>query len=605
MSNPNEILEKEKTNAEGVPQETPGGKNNKAAKKEAKATAKAAKKENKPADPARKKKRRKIVKRTIIAVVIIAVAAVVAYLVFFSQDPVAAGASSSYIDSTVLRGTIISSISGSGALEPNDSRSVASTVTGEILSDNFEDGDIVEKDQLLYTIDSSDMSDSIEKAEIALDRAQESYNDAVKAVNNLTVTSTETGLVTNVYVSVGDQINSGSTIADVVDTSSLLLTVPFNDEDASRLYSGQTAQVTLEASGVTLSGTVSRVGSGTYTSSLGALVRDVEIRVTNPGALQQGDSATASVGDIYCNDSGTIKYASETVIRAKSSGEVKSLNIKNGDYVYSGNTVAVLESDSVTSSLTSAQRSLREAELSLENSTSKMDEYEINASISGTVVTKNLSAGDVVSTANASSLATIYDMTQLVVTINVDELDISNVEVGQEVLVTADAFESETYTGIVDYVSVVGSASGGVTTFPVKIILKEYGNLLPGMNVNAEIILEEAEDTLMVPVGAIFRGDYVLLKTDDPSVADAEAGRMGETAPEGYVYVKVEVGLTSSDFVEIISGVKEGDTVAVNPTTMTTDSNTFFGMSGGMMGGSGNMVVVDGGGGGYSGGPMG
>lgn len=599
MSIPNELMEKEIMVEEASLTAAPEAQPKKI-------------KEKKPLDPQKRKKRVKLVKRLIFAVVIIA-AAVVVYTQFFSSSPgTVAAAGSAYVDSTVTRGTITSSITGSGALAPNDSRSVASTVMGEILSDGFEDGDVIEKGDLLYTIDSSDMSDSIEKAEIALERAQENYNSALESAGNLTVSSAVTGLVSNVYVSVGDMVSSGSTIADVLDTSSLLLTVPFNSGDTSGLYVGQSAQVTLEASGVTLAGTVSRVGSGTYVNDLGALVRDVEIRMSNPGALQSGDVATASVGDVYCNDSGIIEYETQSVIRAKASGEVTRINIKTGDYVNRGSTVAVLESESVTSSLKTTAQSLREAELSLENTTSVMDEYEITASISGTVVSKNLSAGDIVSNSNASNLATIYDLSKLIVTINVDELDISNVEVGQEVTITADAFEGQVYTGIVEYVSIVGSASGGVTTFPVKISIAEYGNLLPGMNVTAEIILEEAENVLTVPVGAIFRGNFVLLKTDDPSVSDAQTGMMGETAPEGYAYVMVEVGLTSSDYAEIISGLEEGDIVAVDPAAMATNTNMEFN---GMMVNSmfssssgGNVTIIDGGGGDRQptgGGPMG
>lgn len=97
------------------------------------------------------------------------------------------------------------------------------------------------------------------------------------------------------------------------------------------------------------------------------------------------------------------------------------------------------------------------------------------------------------------TLCTICDLSYLEMTLNVDELDISDVEVGQIVTITADAVEDTVYTGVVTNVSVAGNTSGGIATYPVTIRIDETDGLRPGMNVDAEIVISSAEDVLAVP----------------------------------------------------------------------------------------------------------
>ena len=107
---------------------------------------------------------------------------------------------------------------------------------------------------------------------------------------------------------------------------------------------------------------------------------------------------------------------------------------------------------------------------------------------------------------SGKTLCTIYDLSYLEMTLNIDELDISTVEAGQTVQITAEAVEGKTFTGVVTKVSVAGTTSGGITSYPVTVRIDETDGLLPGMNVDAEIVLEEAADTLAIPSSAVTRG---------------------------------------------------------------------------------------------------
>ena len=87
-------------------------------------------------------------------------------------------------------------------------------------------------------------------------------------------------------------------------------------------------------------------------------------------------------------------------------------------------------------------------------------------------------------------------------------------------------------------------------------------------NANAEIVIAEAGNALAVPNAAIVRGGYVLVTKDSPSAANADPDM---TAPEGYVYVPVKIGVSDDDYTQIISGVTGNDTVAYDPSSVSTD----------------------------------
>ena len=186
-------------------------------------------------------------------------------------------------------------------------------------------------------------------------------------------------------------------------------------------------------------------------------------------------------------------------------------------------------------------------------------------------------------------------------TLNIDELDIDNVAVGQVVNITSDAKEGQTFTGVVTKVSVVGTTSGGTTTYPVTVRIDDTEGLRPGMNVDAEIVLSSADDVLAIPSLAVNRGNTVLITADSPSAVNA----LDQEAPEGYVYVSVETGVSDDSYIEITSGLQEGDTVAYLRTASGSSDFMMGNMPGGDMGGMGGGPGSGGQGGPGGGGPGG
>lgn len=166
--------------------------------------------------------------------------------------------------------------------------------------------------------------------------------------------------------------------------------------------------------------------------------------------------------------------------------------------------------------LDKAEESVESAQNKLDSSQDNYDNYTITAPISGQVIAKNFKVGDNI-TKNSSSttvLATIYDLSSLTFEMSIDELDIQKVKVGQKVVITADAMEGQTFSGTVTNVSLESTYSNGVSTYPVTVTMDEMGDLIPGMNVDGIITLEEASDVLTVPVDALMRGNQVYVKDE-------------------------------------------------------------------------------------------
>lgn len=507
-----------------------------------------------------------------------------------------ASAEASYQTAAAEKRNITRSLSSSGTLQPADSYTVSTLVSGEILSDTFEEGDQVEEGQLLYTLDSSGASNSQTQARNSYTQAQTNYEQAVKAKYP---TADMSGTVSEVYVKNGDTVSAGTELMRIVGDNNIYLTGLFPYASPSDFYVGQTATIYINGFAGTTTGTVTAVSSSTVTTSNGLQAVSVQVKAANPGLVTADYTASIYIGNYSSYGQTSINLSASSVVTAEASGKVTGLSWLAGDTISEGQRICTITGDSVDNSIENAKISMENAQSSLENAQETLDDYSITAPISGEVVTKTAKAGDKIEGGSDGTLCVIYDLSYLEMTMSIDELDISDVAVGQEVQITADAVEGTTYTGVVTKVSVAGTTSDGITTYPITVRIDETEGLRPGMNVDAEIILESAEDVLAIPSGAVNRGHTVLITADSPSAANA----VDQEAPEGYVYVEVETGISDDSYTQVLSGLQEGDTVAYLQTASGSDGMAMGAM--GMMpsGGMGGMSGAPGGG--MGGGPGG
>lgn len=173
----------------------------------------------------------------------------------------------------------------------------------------------------------------------------------------------------------------------------------------------------------------------------------------------------------------------------------------------------------------------------------------VRAPVGGEVTAVQATLG---STVDATTpIATIAPSGRLVVTIDLSEFDVAQVEQGQKATVSVDALGGESFPGTVVYVAPAGVDTGGVVTFPVQIGLEEAEDVKPGMTVSASIVVAKAKDAVLVPLEAVTYDDE-----DQATVTVVDAD--GQEAVR-----EVEVGLENADSVQILEGIEEGEEVVL------------------------------------------
>ncbi len=232
-----------------------------------------------------------------------------------------------------------------------------------------------------------------------------------------------------------------------------------------------------------------------------------------------------------------------------------------------------LEATPTQQDVQTAEAQLEQAKLSLQQAQYNMRNAQVIAPFDGTVTQVNI---DNFSSISASTTAIqLSDLNKLQVTVNMAEVDIGKVKVGQAVNITFDALtNSPTLTGKVDQIALVGTTTQGVVNYPVVITLNNPDSsvIKTGMTANVAIVVDQRQDVLLVPNRAIRtqgRNRVVQVQTSG-----------------GTVSTPVTVGLQNDSFSEVQSGLKEGDVVVINTTTTTSTSGGGFG------GGPGGAVIV-------------
>lgn len=503
-------------------------------------------------------------KRCIAAVVAVAVLAVVV----IPRKSRSASADLAYTQEKLGRRDIVNVYDGSGTINAADSYTVKSLVTGTVLTADFELGDTIQKGDVLYVIDSSDVEGDLESAQLSVSQAQRSYDDAADARNVRTKIG---GEVSSFAVAAGDAVQAGQTVATVRDTSVMLLAVDFPAAEAQSFAVGQAAQVMPDTTFEVLNGTIRSVSGADPSGDASLMTCTVTIAVPNAGSLTTAQAAVAQVNGVSSLNSAHFTYQREETVVAAASGTVSELCVREGSTVRQNDVLLRITGKDLDKQAQNAADNLRSAELRMSSAERNISHYTIDAPISGTIVDKKVKAGDKLSANDTAmqNLCTIYDMSYLEMKLNVDELKIRSLEVGQEVDITADAVPGETYKGVISSILVAGTTANGSTSYPVTVRIDDMGELLPGMNATAKITTASVKNVLALPNAALVRGSYVLVTKDSPSAANAETSM---TAPDGYVYVKVTTGISDDDYIEVKSGLQEGDTIAYdNSSVSATD----------------------------------
>ncbi|MEH7495484.1 efflux RND transporter periplasmic adaptor subunit [Neobacillus niacini] len=311
-------------------------------------------------------------------------------------------------------------------------------------------------------------------------------------------------------------------------------------------------------------------GSGSVTA-----ITDQDVTAAN--TLLVVDSVSVAAGDTVDKGDTLVTFNNGDVVTAPYDGEISSVSVSSGSGASQGTILLRMEDEdevispvtrgesSVStdsssggstggSSLTADTVSVKEGDVVEAGATlvTFTDGSILQAPVAGTITSLSVASGD--SVQSSATVAHITNYSTLQTTISVDELDVSKVAVGQAVKITASAFEDETFEGSVTKVATVGTSTNGVSTFDVTVQITDPKNLKIGMSTEASISIESKEDAVYVPVEAVYTsGDekYVLVPTSS------------DDSTQSTNKITVETGITNDTFVEITSGLAEGESVQI------------------------------------------
>ncbi|MFA5076109.1 MAG: efflux RND transporter periplasmic adaptor subunit [Patescibacteria group bacterium] len=237
--------------------------------------------------------------------------------------------------------------------------------------------------------------------------------------------------------------------------------------------------------------------------------------------------------------------------------------------------LADLKSGTDELDLKSAELSIQQKENSLADAREKLADYTVRAPFEGTIAKVNVEKGDSVSSGTA--LGTLIT-DQRIAEISLNEIDAAQVEVGQKATLTFDAISDLTLTGQVAETDTLGTVSSGVVTYTVKIVFDTQDERVkPGMTVTASIMTDSRPDVLLVANSAIktANGESYVEMPDEDLSSNTEAtnsnGILLSASPRQQI---IQTGLTDDSMTEVLDGLTEGDLVVIKTIVTTITSST-------------------------------
>lgn len=530
-------------------------------------------------------------KLIVIAVIILLIAAVILAVNFVRSGKSAANAAEQ-ATAVVEKGDLSIVISGSAPISSSTKYNFTSNVDGTLTNIYFKNGDKVKAGDLIFEIDDKDAQLKIKQLQNSIAQSRLSHDSSVNDLLASTVTAPIDGEVTEIQAKEGDTLSSNGTLLTITDKSKLKLLVSFNNTYRSKLAIGQ--EVSVNAYDTTrdelhkLTGSIASISTPSYATDDGSEVYNVGITIDNTSSLTEDMVANAVINvdgtELKSADSNNLSYFKSMTVKTESGGRLEKLNVENGQNVKKGDVLAELNNDDLQLTIETSSLKLEDLALQLQTAEEQLQDYKIYAPFDGTITLEDIEQGNSINQGEVLGSVANYDTMEFV--IDVDELDISKIAVGQTANVTIDALE-ETETkpinGTVTEIAVEGTSSDGVSTYPVTIQLEYNENLKGSMNANAEILINQKTGVLYVPVDAVQKRNgksfVMVVKADE----NAEAGKSGaqdkQSAEIQTERREVETGISTEEYIEIVSGLSEGEKVVVT-SSGNTNSQRMPGMGG-------------------------
>jgi HlyD family secretion protein len=558
------------------------------------------------------KKRRLIVRYIIAAVIVAVVVGVVKYRQSGADEPIIKTAK-------VERGTVTASVSANGILGPLTTVEVKSNVGGQVVKLAVDEGDAVTPGQVIARIDPTDSLTAFDQSQADLAAAESKVDQAKQSLTMQHLQNTA-------------QIESARHALAATQTKLLQAKEQAEVQPKLTAASVQQATKSLEAAQAALSQTKKALvpqklasaqasfdqAQASYKAAESDYARQKELLTKGFVSQSQVDTSEEKYSvakaqlDTARRKLETIKdETAQDIASAEARVEQASAELDNALANRIQDKIKKQEALSAQSAAKQAEAALqvaiaathqdeikrgdvvqagaqvRRSEAAYKNAKTQLGYTTVIAPRAGIVTKKYVEEGSIVTAGRSSVAGTgsgvaivdIADVSRMFALVNVDETDIAQIEVGQDVDISVEAYPDELFTGKVTKIAPQSVTDQNVTTIPVTVEIEvPDGRLKPGMNANCDFITGRIQNVLMVPTEAVKEedtGDTVTVLKDGKQITR-----------------KVETGLVGRDNIEIKKGLKLGEMVVTAVITPTVPGSTSSGAggqsrSGGGLGGIG------------------
>jgi HlyD family secretion protein len=494
----------------------------------------------------------------------------------------------------VERGTVTTTVSGTGVLEPFTTVEVKSNVGGQVVFLGADEGDHVQAGQVIARIDPADSESALEQSQADLDSARSRVTQA-----QLALTMQRAQYPTQLRSAEQAVESAKARLAQAEEQARIQpeLTEASIAQATSNLAGAKAAYEQAKSVSIPQKTVAARTSldqaKANYEYADKELTRYRELlakgfvpRSDVESAQQRYDVAKAQLGsaqqqyETIANDTQQdLETAQAKVEQAEAALRTAQANRAQDklkqDEVASArasllqaeaslqNVRATVHQDAVKKGdITQAEAQVKRAEAAVDNARTQLGYTTITAPRSGVVVKKYVEEGSIVAGARTSAIGTgsgvalleIADVSRMQAIVDVDETDVAQIKAGLAVDVTVDAYPKELYTGVVTKIAPQTTTVQNVTTIPVTVEIDAPDlRLKPGMNATCLFITAEKSSVLIVPNSALRQAGpqtYVLAIKD------------GKPRPR-----PVQIGLADDDHTEIVAGLNEGDIIVVESKT--------------------------------------
>ena len=498
------------------------------------------------------------------------------------------------------RGMLETYIEGDGSIAARKQVELGKDLKGKVTNVAVEPGQNVKAGDVLFTVDPTETKKEIEnakkdliEAQRAVDEAASAVSTAQKSVSELSTTAPFTGKfipqsaaegeTVKTYRN-GDELSGGTVIGTMVDDTVMRLPLYFSYAYIDTISKGAAANVSIPSSMSQVSGWVDSIERVEKISDSGTRLFKVVIAMNNAGTLTSGMVASAEIptanGSIMPAESGKLEYSKEETITVKQSGEITSIGTLDY-YRFSAGTVLVRQkNDELVRAVETAQRTLANQQQAIAEKQKQIQTLEaqvansnVTSPIDG-VVLKMDTAVDA-ELVGGTAPCVVADMSSLIVKAQISMNDVNSVTAGQQSVITLQTgAEDITLTGSVESVALQAdenSSSGSLPTYTAVIVLDplpENVSVSMGYYVSYRITTALVEDCITIPTNALVNtldGTAVFAKPLDGQTFEntLPIPEGTEGVPEGYQLVPIQVGLSDSSNVQVLSGINEGTEVFI------------------------------------------